>query len=123
MCHSTIDAAVRLSITPRGCPNALMIPLRIDEIAAVEVGSGCIRRDLPSLPNVRAWVVDMAPHSRWPHIDVHDAGEGVFVVSGELIEGDHVYGPGAYLHFAPGSRHQPRTETGVRLFGFNPVSR
>lgn len=48
-------------------------------------------------------------------------GESVFVISGEMIEGEERYGPGAYLLFAADSRHQPRSETGVRLFGFNPL--
>jgi anti-sigma factor ChrR (cupin superfamily) len=94
--------------------------VRVDEVAGIEVGPGCRRRDLPAGDGVRVWVVDMAPGSSWPHVDVHDqAGEEVFVVSGELIEGERRFGPGTYLLFGPDSRHQPRTETGVRLFGFN----
>jgi hypothetical protein len=53
------------------------------------------------------------------HVDHHDIGEEVYVVSGEMIEDERRFGPGTYLHFAPGSSHQPRTETGVRLFGLN----
>jgi hypothetical protein len=64
----------------------------------------------------------MAPGSQWPHVDFHDAGEGVYVVSGELIEGEQRFGSGTYLCFAPGSSHQPRTERGVRLLGFNLVA-
>ena len=65
----------------------------------------------------------MDPGSRWPHVDVHDeTGEEVYVASGELIEGERRFGPGTYLFFHPHSRHQPRTETGVRLFGFNLVA-
>ncbi|MCP3098649.1 cupin domain-containing protein [Myxococcus sp. K15C18031901] len=71
---------------------------------------------------MRVWVVDMAPGSRWPSVDVHDTGEAVLVVSGELIEGEQRLGPGSYLFFSPTSQHQPRTEIGVRLFGINPVA-
>jgi len=96
--------------------------VRVDDVAAVEVGPGCLRRDLPATGGVRVWVVDMAPGSQWPYVDVHDeTGEEVFVASGELIEGDERFGPGTYVLFGPHSRHQPRTETGVRLFGFNLV--
>ncbi|MBJ6765771.1 cupin domain-containing protein [Myxococcaceae bacterium JPH2] len=96
--------------------------LRVDDIEPVVVGPGCIRIDLPSPPNVRVWVVDMAPGSQWPIVDFHEAGEAVFVVRGELIEGDQRLGPGSYVAFAPDSRHRSRTETGVRLFGMNPLA-
>ncbi|MFY2559472.1 cupin domain-containing protein [Corallococcus terminator] len=96
--------------------------VRIDDVEPVVIGPGCLRRDLPSTRDVRVWVVDMAPGSQWPWVDVHDTGEEVFVVSGELIEGEQRLGPGTYLFFPPGSQHQPRTETGVRLFGINLVA-
>jgi hypothetical protein len=112
----------------RGSPDlaalaaAALLPMRVnvDEVEPIEVGPGCLRRDLPATNGVRVWVVDMAPGSRWPSVDVHDeTGEEVYVVSGEVIEGDARFGPGTYLFFRPHSRHRPRTETGVRLFGFN----
>jgi quercetin dioxygenase-like cupin family protein len=63
--------------------------IRVDDVAPVEVGNGCHRRVLPSTAGVRVWVVDIAPGGEWPHIDEHDAaGEELYVVSGELIEGD-----------------------------------
>ncbi|WP_210727544.1 cupin domain-containing protein [Sphingopyxis sp. PAMC25046] len=62
----------------------------------------------------------MAPGSEWPHVDHHgDGGEDVFILDGEVIEGDQRFGVGTYLHFDPDSQHQPRTEIGVRLIGFN----
>ena len=89
-------------------------------IEPVHVGPGCTRRDLPANAGVRVWIVDMEPGAQWPYEDVHDAtGEQVLILSGELIEGDRRLGPGTYLNFGPNSRHQPRTETGVRLFGLN----
>ena len=92
----------------------------LDAAAEVQVGPGCIRRDLPSRNGVRVWVVDMAPGSEWPRVDVHDeTGEDILVVRGELIEGDRTIKPGSFVNFAPHSRHRPRTVTGVRLFGFN----
>ncbi len=94
--------------------------VNLDEVAAISVGPGCLRRDLPSLDGVRTWVVDMEPGSVWPHVDVHEAGEEVYVVRGELIEDDRSYCAGTYLYFASGTQHQPRTNTGVRLIGINP---
>ncbi|QSQ12184.1 cupin domain-containing protein [Myxococcus landrumensis] len=102
-------------------PTPPWMSVRVDDIEPLVIGPGCLRRDLPSTRDVRAWVVDMAPGSQWPWVDVHDTGEEVFVVSGELIEGAQRLGPGSYLFFAPGSSHQPRTELGVRLFGINPI--
>ncbi|NVJ20767.1 MULTISPECIES: cupin domain-containing protein [Myxococcus] len=99
-----------------------MSSVRIDDVEPVVIGPGCLRRDLPSTRDVRVWVVDMAPGSQWPSVDVHDTGEEVLVVSGELIEGEQRLGPGTYLFFPPASQHQPRTETGVRLFGINLVA-
>ena len=40
--------------------------LDVEQLPVVEVGPGCTRRDLPALPGVRAWVVDMAPAARGP---------------------------------------------------------
>ena len=94
----------------------------VEQLPVVEVGPGCTRRDLPALPGVRAWVVDMAPGSTWPHVDHHPAGEAYYVVSGEVIEGERRFGAGSCVHFAPGSRHRPRSEHGVRLFGLNPAA-
>jgi hypothetical protein len=99
-----------------------LLPVEVDGVEPVRVGPGCERRDLPATGPVRVWVVDMSPGSEWPYVDPHDEmGESVFVASGEVIEGDARFGPGTYLSFGPHSRHRPRTETGVRLFGFNLV--
>jgi anti-sigma factor ChrR (cupin superfamily) len=94
--------------------------IAVDTVAPIAVGAGCWRRDLPARAGVRLWIVDMAPGAQWPHLDRHDqGGEDVLVLSGELIDGGVRHGPGTYLNFAPHSAHQPRTDTGVRLFGVN----
>lgn len=94
----------------------------IDQVHVVEVGPGCTRRDLPGQPGVRIWIVDMQPGSQWPHVDHHDRGEAYYVLAGEVIEGEARYRAGTYVSFALDSSHQPRTETGVRLIGINPVA-
>lgn len=99
-----------------------LLSLLVDDVDAVVVGPGCLRRDLPGTDGVRVWIVDMEPGAEWPHIDHHDdKGEEVFVVSGEVIEDGQRFGPGSYLFYGPNSSHRPRTDTGVRLFGFNLV--
>ncbi|RNF82641.1 cupin domain-containing protein [Montanilutibacter psychrotolerans] len=106
-------------------PNPLSIlpqvnALQVDQIEAVEVGPGCTRRTLPGNPGVRAWLVEMAPGSQWPHADHHDTGQMFYVLSGEVIEDDGaLHGPGTWVWFAPDTRHRPRSETGVRLLGMN----
>jgi mannose-6-phosphate isomerase-like protein (cupin superfamily) len=94
----------------------------VEAATVTPVGPGSSRRALPSPPGLRVWVVDMAPGSQWPHVDHHDTGEGYYVVSGEVIEGEHRYPAGTCVSFAPGSSHRPRTERGARLFGFNPIA-
>jgi hypothetical protein len=91
-----------------------------DDIEPVKVGPGCFRRDLPTADGARVWIVDMEPGAQWPYEDIHDEhGEQLLVVSGELIEGDQMFAVGTYVLYSPNSRHRPRTEIGVRLFGFN----
>jgi anti-sigma factor ChrR (cupin superfamily) len=96
----------------------------VEAVPVVAIGPGCTRRDLQTNDGVRAWIVDIAPGAQWPHVDHHDAlGEEVFVVSGELIEGNRRYGAGQHLSYAPHSSHRPRSDFGVRLFGFNLLER
>jgi ChrR Cupin-like domain len=91
-----------------------------DEIERIEIGPGCYRRDLPTAGGVRIWIVEIEPGGQWPFVDQHDElGEEVLVLEGELLDDGRVFGPGTYLLYGPNSRHQPRTETGVRLYGIN----
>lgn len=104
-------------------PAASLRATPIDDLAPLTVGPGCTRRDLPAPGDVRVWVVDLAPGAEWPRVDDHPLGEAYLVVRGEVIEGDRRWGAGTYVDFAPGSSHRPRSETGARLFGFNPLPR
>src|SRR3546814_7080299 len=88
-----------------------MLALVAADVPAIEVGPGCRRRDLPSAAGVRAWIVEMAPGSCWPHVDAHPTGEDVYVLEGEMIEGEQHYPAGSYLHFLPGSSHRSEEHT------------
>ncbi|GAA3165869.1 hypothetical protein GCM10010466_65860 [Planomonospora alba] len=97
-----------------------MLSVDVDRVPPVVLGPGVLVRALPGMPGIRTWVIDIAPGAEWPDLDVHGTyGEAYFVVSGEVIEGDRTHGPGAYVAFGPRTSHRPRTETGVRAFGFN----
>ncbi len=100
-------------------PNALVTALHVDDVAPMEVALGIVRRRLTGTEYARAWLIDFAPGSQWPEVDVHATEERYYVLDGEVIEGSDRYGAGTYVVFAPGSRHRPRTETGARILGIS----
>ena len=57
----------------------------------------------------------MAPDTLWPVVDHHSADEFIYVVSGELIEGETRHSAATYLHYEAATSHQPRTQAGVRI--------
>ncbi len=94
-----------------------MTAVQADDIAPAEVAAGIMRRPLAHTQYARGWLIDFAPGTEWPDVDVHATEERYYVLSGEVIEGEERYGPGTYVVFAPGSRHRPRTDTGARMLG------
>ncbi|REE96616.1 cupin domain-containing protein [Thermomonospora umbrina] len=108
-----------MTTPPQVLPGQI-IPVEVDEVPVDEVAPGITVRMLPGMAGIRTWVIDLAPGAEWPEPDVHETyGEAYFVVEGEIIEGDRTYGPGTYVAFGSETSHRPRTETGVRAFGFN----
>ncbi|MDF5757508.1 cupin domain-containing protein [Spongiactinospora sp. TRM90649] len=97
--------------------------LNVDEVEAVEVAPGIIRRRLPATDWARGWMYDFAPGTEWPEVDVHEGEERYYVISGEFIDRGHRLGPGSYVVFAPGSTHRPRTEIGARMLGISILTR
>ncbi|WP_326822392.1 cupin domain-containing protein [Streptosporangium sp. NBC_01756] len=93
--------------------------VNIDDVPQVEVVPGIVRRRLTATASARGWVIDFAPGTQWPEVDVHEGEERYYVLSGEVIEGEERHGEGTYVVFAPGSRHRPRTETGARMLGIS----
>ncbi|MFI9101307.1 anti-sigma factor [Streptomyces fildesensis] len=97
-----------------------VLAVHVDDVPTTEIGPGILLRELPGPAPFTFWVVDFAPGSRWPGVDVHETvGEGYFVAEGEVIEGDLRHGPGTYVLLEQGSSHRPRSETGARVFGYN----
>ena len=46
----------------------------------------------------------------------HPAGEEYLVLEGSLEDGGRTYGKGTYVRHAPGSAHEPSSESGCLLF-------
>lgn len=91
--------------------------VQVEEVEAVAVAPGIVRRRVGSTDHARGWLIDFAPGSEWPEVDFHTTEERYYVLSGEVIEGEERHGPGTYVVFAPGSRHRPRSESGARILG------
>ncbi|RJL22949.1 anti-sigma factor [Bailinhaonella thermotolerans] len=107
-------------IAPEHVIPGQMLSVDVESVPATELAPGVRVRMLPGMDGIRTWVIDLAPGAEWPELDVHETyGEAYFVVEGEIIEGDRVHGPGTYVAFGPKTSHRPRSETGVRAFGFN----
>ncbi|MFE6702222.1 cupin domain-containing protein [Streptomyces sp. NPDC057718] len=98
---------------------ALKTVVQVDDVEPHEVAPGIWRRRLPATAYARGWLIDFAAGTEWPEIDEHSTEERYFVLSGEVIDGGERHGPGAYVVFAPGSEHRPRTETGARMLGIS----
>ncbi|MFF4946350.1 cupin domain-containing protein [Streptomyces rubiginosohelvolus] len=96
--------------------------VQVDDVEAHEVAPGIMRRRLPATAYARGWLIDFAAGTEWPEVDEHTTEERYFVLSGEVIDGGERHGPGAYVVFAPGSEHRPRTEKGARMLGVSLMS-
>jgi quercetin dioxygenase-like cupin family protein len=46
----------------------------------------------------------------------HAATEDLYMLEGELVIGDEIYGVGDYIHSEPGTAHAPYTTTGCTFF-------
>jgi len=46
----------------------------------------------------------------------HPSGEQYLVLQGRLQDGGRTWGPMSYVHHAPGSVHEPRSDEGCLLF-------
>ncbi len=55
------------------------------------------------------------PGAHYP-LHRHATTEEIFMLEGDLIIGDEVFGPGDYIHSRPGSSHAPHTRGGCKFF-------
>lgn len=95
----------------------------VQQLPAVEVAPGVLRRTLYSTDELTAWIIDFAPGSRWPEVDEHVGEERYFVLSGAVVEGDVEVPAGSYVTMPAGSSHQPSSVVGARILGHNVVPR
>ncbi|MET9361504.1 cupin domain-containing protein [Streptomyces sp. NPDC006632] len=91
--------------------------LDVAQVAPREVAPGVVSRRLTRTDHARGWLIDFAPGSEWPEVDVHTEEERYYVISGEIIDGDGVFGAGSYVVFDAGTSHRPRSVTGARMLG------
>ncbi|OCC11394.1 cupin domain-containing protein [Streptomyces sp. PTY087I2] len=108
--------------TRTNAAGGLKTVVQVDDVEAHEVAPGIVRRRLPATAYARGWLIDFAAGTEWPEVDQHATEERYFVLSGEVIDGGERHGPGAYVVFAPGSEHRPRTEKGARMLGISLMS-
>ncbi|MFD4028471.1 cupin domain-containing protein [Streptomyces sp. NPDC058576] len=109
-------SALKANTPEAGAPKTVV---QVDDVEPHEVAPGIWRRRLPGTAYARGWLIDFSPGTEWPEVDEHPTEERYFVLSGEVIDGGERHGPGAYVVFAPGSEHRPRTETGARMLGIS----
>ncbi|GIG70333.1 cupin domain-containing protein [Phytomonospora endophytica] len=98
-------------------PEDFVTSVHLDDITPTDIAPGITRLALPGNA-VAARAFDFAPGTRWPEVDQHPADELVYVADGELLDNGRRYPAGSFLHYWPGSRHQPGTETGARIMVF-----
>ena len=60
-------------------------------------------------------LVRLGPGTMVPEHD-HPGGEEVYVIDGEIADGDGTYGQGSWMRFPDGSRHQPYSDKGCTLY-------
>jgi mannose-6-phosphate isomerase-like protein (cupin superfamily) len=92
-------------------------------VAAREVAPGFRVRTLWRSPEgAYAQLVEIAPGSRYPGVELHAPGpEEVFVVSGVFNDGVRDCPAGTFIHAPAGSSHVPQSVGGCTLFLFYPA--
>lgn len=100
---------------PRPAPH--VIHTHVAEVT--QVAPGTTRRRFTETGFARGWLIEFAPGTEWPSVDVHETEERYYVPRGEIIDGDATYPEGSYVTFPAGSSHRPRTLTGVTILGIN----
>ncbi len=93
---------------------ALKTTLQVDEVAPVKIAPRDRAPQAAEDRIRRCWLIDFAPGTEWPEVDVHATEERYYVLSGEVIEERNVTGPvrTSYSHRAAATGPAPRREHG-----------
>jgi anti-sigma factor ChrR (cupin superfamily) len=83
---------------PQGAPGIEIALLRTDQVKREMVG-----------------VLRAGPGARYP-LHRHAGFEELYMLSGDLRDGEIIYGPGDYIRSQPGTAHAPYTEGGCMFF-------
>ena len=70
----------------------------------------------------RTRLVEWEPGFHVPYVDRHPNGEYVYVLSGTFHDQNGRSGAGTYIHYLPGTEHQPWTEEGCTFLVIVPGS-
>jgi anti-sigma factor ChrR (cupin superfamily) len=57
-------------------------------------------------------LVEFQPGAATSKLGPHPNGEEIYVIRGTFLDGDRRCPAGTFLHYAPGSAHQPRSDEG-----------
>ena len=108
------------------CPGRMVVNIHDAEYRTYDM-EGPVQEDMSYLEltydrngdRKGCYVIRMAPGAA-TIAHVHPCNEDYLILEGDLIESDgRVLGPGDFVHYEPGTRHNSRTETGCLLIGCN----
>jgi hypothetical protein len=104
-------AKIEATIDARSKQQALSRTLRAEEGEWIKVGPGLRAKILHVMPELgrQTVLMEFAPGAVYPPHD-HDQDEEIFMISGDLIIGDEVLGPGDH-HLSPRGSLHPATTT------------
>ena len=89
-----------------------------------EVAPGARRKTLFEDPATgqRTRLVQWEAGYHVPYVDRHPNGEYIYVMSGTFVDQNGPSGPGTYIHYRPGTEHQPSTTDGCTFLVIVPGS-
>ncbi|MGH6946783.1 MAG: cupin domain-containing protein [Kiloniellales bacterium] len=110
--------------SPAAAPGRRIVNIHSSSYRVYDM-EGPVQRDMSYLPltydaqghRMGFYAIRMEPGAvTIPH--THQYNEDYLILEGDLVEPDgRVLGPGDFVHYDPGTRHNSRSETGCLLIG------